>query len=234
MIFKNKNAGYKIKRSHCLYTEQHGFTLIEMMIAMAITLLVTAGVYEVFSSQQKAFRIQDHVAEMQQNARVALDFMTREIRMAGYIAEDWDLDSATSVPTTDVTGQSWTGTGAQDIEELGPGAITFEADVDGDDQTETVRYTISNGNLTRATWQWDGTSAWTVESAATALAENIETLAFTYSDSGGTVTATAANIRIIQIQLVAKTRIRDPNLKGGDGYRRRMLTANVRPRNLGL
>lgn len=238
MIIKNKNAKYKIERSQSLYKDQKGFTLVEMLIAVALSITVMGGVYEVFTSQQKAFRIQDHVAEMQQNARVALDMMTREIRMAGYIPEEWDGDSSIKVPTFGATV-----VGAQDIEVLGLNTITFEADIDGDGKTETVRYSIdaANLNLTREVWEWDGGAlAWGVSGKPQPLAENIEKLTFIYCDdapcfdTSATETTTSSSIRLIQIQITAKTGKKDPNLKGGDGYRRRTLTANVRPRNLGL
>ena len=62
----------------------HGYTLVELLVAMAITLVVMAGVYKVYVSQQDSYLLQEQVAELQQNARTAKYIMTREIRMAGY------------------------------------------------------------------------------------------------------------------------------------------------------
>ncbi|MEE9194165.1 MAG: prepilin-type N-terminal cleavage/methylation domain-containing protein [Thermodesulfobacteriota bacterium] len=211
-----------------MITKQHGFTLIEMMIAMAITLLVLSGVYEVFTSQQKAYNIQDQVAEMQQNARVAMDMMTREIRMAGYIHESSDGDSNTDAPTSDVAGESFTGNGAEDIDENGTNAITIEADIDGNNQTDTVRYSLSGGNLVREIWTWNGT-VWGASGGAQPIAENITSLIFTYDN------AARSNIRLIQISITARTAREDSGYThsvNNDGYRTRTLTANVRPRNL--
>lgn len=63
---------------------ESGLTLIELMIAMAISIIVMAAIYKVYQSQQKAYVTQQMVIEMQQNARAAISLMTREIRMAGY------------------------------------------------------------------------------------------------------------------------------------------------------
>ena len=63
---------------------ESGFTLMELMIAMAISVVVMAAIYEVYLSQQKAYTTQQMVIEMQQNARAAMSLMKREIRMAGY------------------------------------------------------------------------------------------------------------------------------------------------------
>jgi len=62
----------------------NGLTLIELMIAMAISLLVMASIFQVFWTHQKANAAQQLVVEMQQNARAAMTLMKREIRMAGY------------------------------------------------------------------------------------------------------------------------------------------------------
>jgi type IV pilus assembly protein PilW len=61
-----------------------GYSLVELLVAMAITLVVMAGVYKVYVTQQDSYLLQEQVAEMQQNARTAKYIMTREIRMAGY------------------------------------------------------------------------------------------------------------------------------------------------------
>lgn len=61
-----------------------GFTLIELMIAMAVGLVLLAAVYSFFILQNKELNKQEQVAVMQDNARMAMDMMTREIMMAGY------------------------------------------------------------------------------------------------------------------------------------------------------
>jgi len=47
---------------------ESGFTLIELMVAMAISVVVMAAIYQVYQSQQKAYVTQQMVIEMQQNA----------------------------------------------------------------------------------------------------------------------------------------------------------------------
>lgn len=219
-----------------LHEDQQGFTLIEMLIAVALALIILSGVYEVFTSQQKAYSTQDQVVEMQQNARVAMDMMTREIRLAGYIAEQWTTDAT---PTGDVSVGGYTTDGsADDIEDINTNDLTFEGDVDGNSQTDTVRYSLSGNNLVREVCEWDGsTSTWCVSSSAQPLAENITNLTFAYYDSNGVVTATRSNIRLVKVSLTARTAREDAGYThpvNSDGYRTRTLTAYVRPRNLGL
>ena len=61
-----------------------GFSLVEMMIAIAISVVVMAGMLSIFSSQQKHFTQQSEIAKSQNNTRQALFQMERDIRMAGY------------------------------------------------------------------------------------------------------------------------------------------------------
>ncbi|MBW1972185.1 MAG: prepilin-type N-terminal cleavage/methylation domain-containing protein [Deltaproteobacteria bacterium] len=63
---------------------QKGLTLIELMVALVLATLVVGAVYNAFISQQKAYTIQEQVAEMHANARHALEMITRDVRMAGF------------------------------------------------------------------------------------------------------------------------------------------------------
>lgn len=63
---------------------QDGVTLIELLIALVISVVLIAGIYRMFIHQQKSYATQEQVADMQQNVRIAINRMLREIRMAGY------------------------------------------------------------------------------------------------------------------------------------------------------
>ncbi len=63
-----------------------GFTLIEVMFSIGITLILMIGFYKLLISQNRAYYIEDQVVEMQQNTRAAMNLMMKEIRMAGYQA----------------------------------------------------------------------------------------------------------------------------------------------------
>ena len=70
------------KYRECSY--RHGYSLVELLVAMAITLVVMAGVYKVYVTQQDSYLLQEQVAEMQQNARTAKYVLVKDIRMVGY------------------------------------------------------------------------------------------------------------------------------------------------------
>ena len=62
---------------------RRGFTLIEMMIALAIAGFVVTALYGVFTIQSRQLLTQDLNMEMHQNERFAVDMVTRSVRMAG-------------------------------------------------------------------------------------------------------------------------------------------------------
>lgn len=60
-----------------------GYTLIEMLIAIAVSGIVMAGLISVFTTANRAYTRQDETANLQQNLRVAKMNIERDIRMAG-------------------------------------------------------------------------------------------------------------------------------------------------------
>lgn len=62
---------------------QRGFTLIELLIVVGVLGLVMGSIYSVYITHQKTAYAQGEVEEVQQNVRVALDNLSRDITMAG-------------------------------------------------------------------------------------------------------------------------------------------------------
>lgn len=60
-----------------------GFSLIEMMVAMMITMIVMASVFTLLQKGQTTFQREPEVAEMNQNARYGLDMIIRDLTDAG-------------------------------------------------------------------------------------------------------------------------------------------------------
>ena len=66
---------------HC---GEDGFTLTELLMAMAISGLLLGAMVSTFITQRRIYTVQENVAEMALNVRAALDTMARDVRMAGY------------------------------------------------------------------------------------------------------------------------------------------------------
>ncbi len=60
-----------------------GFSLIELLMALAVSSIVLAAIYSVFTITHKNFTTQDVAANVQQNLRSAIGLMARDIRLAG-------------------------------------------------------------------------------------------------------------------------------------------------------
>ncbi|MBZ9566583.1 PilW family protein [Modicisalibacter tunisiensis] len=63
---------------------QRGVSLVELMVALAIGLLVMAGMTRLFIEYQGIYRLQASLSRMQEDGRFALDVIDRELRKAGY------------------------------------------------------------------------------------------------------------------------------------------------------
>jgi prepilin-type N-terminal cleavage/methylation domain-containing protein len=64
--------------------QEQGFTLVELLIAMAISSIVLLAVFSLFWAQQRSFKQQSELARNQAQLRAALHMVARDIRMAGY------------------------------------------------------------------------------------------------------------------------------------------------------
>jgi prepilin-type N-terminal cleavage/methylation domain-containing protein len=60
-----------------------GFSLVEMLMALAVTLIVTGAIFGLLTSSQSAFRREGEVGERQQNIRLAMDLIQRDVAAAG-------------------------------------------------------------------------------------------------------------------------------------------------------
>lgn len=61
-----------------------GFSLIELMVAMVLGLMLSAGIFTVFSGNRQSSDLTTTMADMQENARFALNQLSSDIRMAGF------------------------------------------------------------------------------------------------------------------------------------------------------
>lgn len=88
-----------------------GFSLIELMIAMVVTLVVTGAIYGLLAGGQTAFRREPLLVERQQNIRIAMDMIVRDMEGAGLGMhkqtqvfsvglDDWNLSRSPLSPMT--------------------------------------------------------------------------------------------------------------------------------------
>jgi len=78
---------------------QSGISLIEIMVALLIGVFLLGGVLQIFIGSKQTYWMQENLSRLQENGRLALDFLANDIRMAGY----WGC-LGTSSTNTDIAG----------------------------------------------------------------------------------------------------------------------------------
>jgi type IV pilus assembly protein PilW len=63
----------------------HGFSLVELMIALLIGIIISIGVVQIFGATRSAYQLDEGLARAQENGRFALEFLSQDIRHAGYL-----------------------------------------------------------------------------------------------------------------------------------------------------
>ncbi|MEQ1557371.1 MAG: PilW family protein [Methyloglobulus sp.] len=61
-----------------------GYTLIELMLAMLLGIFLITGLVQIFISSKQSYRMQESLSRLQESGRFALDFIERDLRMAGF------------------------------------------------------------------------------------------------------------------------------------------------------
>lgn len=62
---------------------QAGLSLVELMVALLISSLILIGLVQIFASTRVTYQADEGLARLQENGRFAMDFLARDIRMAG-------------------------------------------------------------------------------------------------------------------------------------------------------
>lgn len=73
-------------RKPYLSDKQHGMTLVEILIALALGVFLIGGLLQIFQGSSQSSRMLDNLSRIQENGRFAIHFMTRDIRSAGFRA----------------------------------------------------------------------------------------------------------------------------------------------------
>ena len=87
-----------------------GFGLIELLIALVLSLVVVLGVAQIFIAAKNTYVSQNAAANMQEDARFVLSKMIQEIRMVGMfgcVATITDASSGAGFSANQATPISW-------------------------------------------------------------------------------------------------------------------------------
>lgn len=92
-----------LRLRHPTKTHQQGLGLVEIMVALTISLLLLAGVMQVFLSNKASSDLQNGLGRLQENARAAMELMAKDISMAGYSATTTPIAGIVVANTLDNT-----------------------------------------------------------------------------------------------------------------------------------
>ncbi|MDL2275905.1 prepilin-type N-terminal cleavage/methylation domain-containing protein, partial [Desulfosarcina sp. OttesenSCG-928-G10] len=186
-----------------------GVTLIELMMAMAVSGILLAGIYGAYQNQLRTTITQQQLVEMNQNLRTAALIMGRDIRMAG-------IDPSGKAGAGFVTAGRTMMEVSMDYQNPSPnpskaGADWYDGKISG--SGEVVRFDLSaTGELRRRT-NAEGKSDLSA-GITRHLARNIDALDLVYLDADGTVLNAGSDgsvsdenldkIRSVQMTVVAR------------------------------
>jgi type IV pilus assembly protein PilW len=211
--------------------KKRGYTILELLVAIAISGIFMGTIYSAYISQQRSTLGHEQVSAMQRNLRSAMYYMEKEIRMAG----------------CDPTGKTNAG-----IIQANANLMQFTGDIDGDGTIgtdENITYSVLSNNLVR-----NGTTIGENIDALNFVYLDGDSPPNALNPGITDVSASSIpNIRSVQVTVLARTGKENPHYTdsatsyknkldetiftpSGNGvhFRRKLLRTNVKCRNLGL
>lgn len=179
-----------------LRADRRGFSLLELLITLAILTIMMAPMVAIFYQSEASFRAQSQQAEMLGQMRIAMDQITRCLRQAGN-----EPISSLGVPAVVV---------------LGDGHIRLNTDITGS-------VASTSGNSAESTGDPDGALGSIYEVVTfrhdpqrdaiyadvgygeELLAQNISGLSFTYMDLAGSPTMDPAKIAQVRVWMTGES-----------------------------
>jgi prepilin-type N-terminal cleavage/methylation domain-containing protein len=207
----------KTTASH-FFKEKRGFSLIELLVALAIMSIISGAIYGVFSVSSRSYTTQGVTADVQQSVRAAMEVMLQDIRAAG-------LDPTSSgnfgIELAETTKLRFT----SDSIDAGLGDFNGELD---DTNSERITYVLQGTQLDQILYET------TASEDNGPLISDVQNLSFTYFDADGNdLGSPVPPLQLADIQTInVSITVEEP--AGRDTAVSRTLTKRVKCRNTGL
>lgn len=236
------------KKCANIYDSQKGYTLVELMVALVLSVVLIGAIFGIYRRMSGGFRSQELVIEMQENLRSAITIMSQEMRMACY---DPRNSAGARIVQANATTFQYTSVADDDGIDNDGNGLTDEPN-----ELKLIQYDLYDAYAGEDFQNTLDIGRQVGVAAATkrAIAENIETLQFYYTLADGTQStappATAyKDIRSMQLSILARishpdiryTDTRTYTLADGtvlapfnDNFRRRLFTKTIILRNMGM
>jgi prepilin-type N-terminal cleavage/methylation domain-containing protein len=152
-----------------------GFSLVEILVSTALFSVVLASMYLLYTTMLGTMSRGEMFSDLQQNARVGLQRMVQEVRMAGY-DPSYAIPSLAPEPKDSIRAAA---AGCLSV-------IAYQPDPDHPsvDLTYQVSYYLDGTTLRRLAEPWDTSqSKFGASGGGQPLADNVLALTFTYYDT---------------------------------------------------
>jgi len=148
-----------------------GFSVLEVLVATALFSVVMAGVYLLYTTMQGTLTRGEMKSDLHQNARVGLDRMVQELRMAGYDPEN-ALQQVADQPFNEIRA-------------AGGSCLSFVTyrKHGASEKSVRVTYSVSDTTLRRREDDWDPAGKVFSGPSTQPLANAVSQLTFTYYDA---------------------------------------------------
>lgn len=117
-----------------------GFTLLELLVVVAILTAVLGVVFTAITRLQKTYKTEETKVDAIQLERTFLDAMASELRQAGFPSRRLFAPGVLGSPTLNDYRC------AAGLVRVSASELWFEADIEGDGQVESLRYTLTDSN----------------------------------------------------------------------------------------
>jgi prepilin-type N-terminal cleavage/methylation domain-containing protein len=189
--------------------DSSGFTLLELMIVLVLSLILMAAVYLATQSTRQTNNEQQQIMALQQDLRAVMDILEKDIHNCGCAPLLAGNPLGTKFGITDAGAQS----------------LTFTADLNAngvvDDETERITYAVSDGEIARITYRCptagDQSCRVPVQITRRALS-----LAFAYYDANSAATSLPAEIRSVEVSV---------KMRSSNGQFERQISRRIQFRN---
>jgi prepilin-type N-terminal cleavage/methylation domain-containing protein len=203
-----------------------GFTLVELMIVLAIFGLLMGMIFSSLAESQNTSVIARDEGEMNQNLQDVLTLMTSEMRCIGFPPVSYYDQSYLQSPSSPKNLV------AQGLVEASSSVLKFQGDINGDKIVDYVHYYLSGSGAPYSLHRFAGSmnpDGSLPGGSAQKVSEQVESLQFRYFDRSGNETANLPDISTVELRITMRGKNVDPLTKI---YRTLSETTRVHPQNL--
>jgi prepilin-type N-terminal cleavage/methylation domain-containing protein len=180
-----------------------GFTLVELLIVLAIFGVLMGMVFSSLAESQNASAIARDESEMNQNLQDVFSLMTSEMRAIGFPPASYYDQSYLQNPSSPKNLV------AQGLVEASSSVLKFQGDINGDKIVDYVHYYVNGSAAPYSLHRFAGSmnpDGSLPGGSAQKLSEQLESMQFRYFDRSGNETANLPDISTIELRVTMRTR----------------------------